>query len=359
MKVLVAAWVGSTNLGDELVFAGLRRQLAALGAEVGVISVSPEATAGVYGVEAVGHRDVAAQARALREADALVLGGGGLVQDHTSVWNLPYHLSRVWGARLAGRPVGVVGIGAGPLVGRLGRPLARASLASVVVCTARDAVSAELLQSLGVGPVRVAADLALSLPVPEVSVEDRLVVALRPWTGRRGILPAGMGRTGRSVDDWFVPEMARALDQAAGASGLEVRFVAFQADRDGTVHERVAEAMSTTATTVCPGVDEVVDEVARGRVVVAMRYHALVAAVLGARPAVALGYDLKVASLAADAGAEVLSLPWSRSVVADLPGAVMEATRGDGRGVAEARERLKVREQANGAALEHLLAHDR
>lgn len=351
----MAAWVGSTNLGDELAFAGLRHHLVEVGASVTVVSVSPEQTRVTHGVEAVGARDLGGMARAVGDADALVLGGGGLLQDHTSVWNLPYHLHRVWAAQLVRTPVGVIGIGAGPLTGRLGRHLVRASLGRAAVCTGRDTASAELLAGLGVPGVTVAADLAFALPVPEVAVEDSLVVALRPWTGRRGVLPAGRGGAGRTVPDWFVPEMAQALDQASRRTGLGARFVALQADRDGPLHDRIAEAMTTTATVVRPTVADVVDEVARGRVVVGMRYHAVLAAVLGGRSAVALAYDTKVTSLAADVGPGVIGLPWSRSALTGLPGAVVEAAASDGAMVADARARLRLRERANRSALERLM----
>ena len=356
MKVLVAAWVGSTNLGDELVFAALARQLAGLGAEVTAISIDPAATRAIHGVGAVDHRNLAALVLAARRADLVVFGGGGLVQDQTSRFNTPYHLSRLLAARAVRTPVAVVGVGAGPLETRLARSLTRLALAPAPAVTTRDEASAGVLRGLGLGPVTVAADLALSLPVPEVATADELVVALRPWRGRRRALPVAAG--GQQAPPWFVAGMASALDVVAEATGLGVRVVALQADRDGPVHDQVAERVRTSATTSCPGVEEVVAEVARGRVVVAMRYHALVAAVLGARPSVALGYSPKVDALAADVGAGAVVLPWTPTGLAGLPGAVAKAVVSEARSgsaMAEARQRLRRREQANGDILDRLL----
>ena len=350
----MAAWVGSTNLGDELVFRGLRDQLSARGASVTAVSLAPDATRAAHGVDAVGHRALPGLARALRRADAVVFGGGGLVQDSTSAFNAPYHLSRVWAARAAGAPVGAIGVGVGPLVTRLGRAVTRASLAPVQTVTTRDDASGQLLRRLGVGPVEVAADLALSLPLPDVEPEDCLVVALRPWIGRRRSLPVSTGGRRQETPDWFVDGVAAALDAAAGASGLAVHFVAFQADRDGPLHDRVAERMRTPASTACPHVDSVVAEVARARLVVAVRYHALVAAMLAGRPAVGLGYSPKVTSLAADAGEGAIALPWSREALERLPAAV-ERAAGRGDAMVQARGRLRERERANGAALDRLL----
>ena len=51
-RVTVAGWVGSTNLGDELLFRVLRGLLADRGVVVGTPSVDPMGTAAVHDVEA-------------------------------------------------------------------------------------------------------------------------------------------------------------------------------------------------------------------------------------------------------------------------------------------------------------------
>src|SRR5690606_29444732 len=109
VRAAVAAWVGSANAGDELVHAGLRRHLADLGVE-----------------PVVGGRARLVAGAALGRVDALVLGGGGLLQDETSDLNLPSHLAPVLAARV---PAAGVGLGAGPLVTRAGRALVRRALA--------------------------------------------------------------------------------------------------------------------------------------------------------------------------------------------------------------------------------------
>src|SRR5213594_2982087 len=120
-SVLVAGWVGSTNLGDELVFSSLVRKLRARGIDVVAVSLATDATVRDHDVHAVGHLDAIALTRTLSRVDAVIVGGGGLLQDSTSPFNLPYHLARPVVARLRGRPVGAIGIGAGPLDGAVAR----------------------------------------------------------------------------------------------------------------------------------------------------------------------------------------------------------------------------------------------
>lgn len=351
-RVLVAAWVGSTNLGDELVFAGLRAKLADRGASVAVVSVDPAATARTHGVAAIDHRDVAGLVTAVGQADAVVLGGGGLLQDETSPLNLPYHLSRVTVARRRHTPFAAVGIGAGRLDTRLGRRLVRRGLRGAVALTVRDADSARLLDEVGVRGVHLAADLAVGLPVPAVAPADRIVVCLRPWSAGRKRLPAGW--RGDATPDRMVAAVSTALDESAEALGLPVRFVALQRDRDDALHRRVADRMRATTTVVAPGMDGVLGEIAASRFVVAMRYHGGIGAALAGRPCVLIGYSPKVDALADEFGAGGALLAWTPGDVAGLPKA-LETVSGHDDAVTAARERLRQRDRANGDALDRLL----
>ena len=340
MRVLVSGWIGSTNLGDELVFAGMRRLLG--DHRVAAISVDPQATRADHGVAAIDHRKPSQVAAATRSADLVVFGGGGLVQDETSPWNLPYHLSRPLLARLQGTPWVAIGIGVGRLGTALGRRLAT-TLRTAAAVTVRDEPSQRLLAELGVES-RLSADVAFNLgrrtprqpeTDPEVEVEGptdgspggHVVVSLRPWSGGTASasarwLPVGW-RPGGDEPSWFVPTVAAALDRTSTRTGLEVRFVALQTDRDAELHERVAAAMHTPAATVVPTRSSVLGELGSGEAVVAMRYHAGIGATLAGRPSVLVGYSPKVDALAAGLGAGAAHLAFDREQLATIDDAVV------------------------------------
>ncbi|HUF31684.1 MAG TPA: polysaccharide pyruvyl transferase family protein [Acidimicrobiales bacterium] len=365
-SALVAAWVGSTNLGDELVYAALAAKLAARGVAVTAVSTDPAATVATHGGAAVGQWDLRGLARATGAATGVILGGGGLLQDQTSAFNLPLHLSRTWLARARRTPVAGVGLGAGGLVTRLGRALVRRSMGAAVAVSCRDDASADLLASLGLPRPLVAADLALSLPRPAVEVQDRLVACLRPWTATRSRLPValrsggsgggsgGGGSGGGLAPAWFLDAMATGLDEAAEQTGLAVHLVALQADRDDAVHRAVADRMRTPVTTATPTVATVVDEIATARVVVAMRYHAGIAAALAGRPSVLVGYSAKVPALAADLGEGAVGLDWDARALEGLAAAV-GSILGQDAAMVEACEALRVRERGNDQVLDRLL----
>ena len=141
-QATVAGWIGSANLGDELVFSVLRGLLADRGVAVSAPSLNPAETAATHDVEAFGHLDPLALRRHLRAGDAMVFGGGGLLQDETGIWNLPYHLHRVRAANRAGTPWAGIGLGAGGLTTRLGRSQVRRALHGHTAIAVRDDASA-------------------------------------------------------------------------------------------------------------------------------------------------------------------------------------------------------------------------
>jgi polysaccharide pyruvyl transferase WcaK-like protein len=328
MRIAVAAWIGSPNAGDELVHAGLRRHLDALG-----IDGAPAGRLRTPG------------------ADGLVLGGGGLLQDETSSFNLPYHLAPVLTARV---PVAGVGLGAGPLTTRAGRALTRLALARAVAVSVRDRASADLLEAVGLDRPVVAADLALNLPRPQVEVDDVVAVSLRPWGGGRHRLPVAVRRSAATVDPRHVERAAAALDAVAERTGLGLRLVALDPPKDAPLLRAVADRIDASVEVVEPAPLDVPAVIARGRAVVAMRYHAGIAAALGGRPVVLLGYSPKVGGLGTDLDAR--TLPWDLADPSLLPAAVVDALARPHDELEERVAALQRREAANRDVLERLVS---
>ncbi|HEX6254746.1 MAG TPA: polysaccharide pyruvyl transferase family protein [Euzebyales bacterium] len=352
MRVTVAAWIGSANAGDELIFAALRAKLVARGARVTAITAHARDADG--GVPAVGHLDAAAVWRAVAGGDALVFGGGGLLQDQTSSFNLPLHLSRLWIAGLTRTPHAVVGVGAGPLQTRIGRGQVRRALRGATAVTVRDRPSARTLRRAGVRGVRVTADLAVSLPSPQVAPADAITACLRPWRGGRNCLPVATRAARDVTPEAMVDRLARGLDAAAGALGLPVRLVAMQRGWDDLLHARVARRLRAPVTLLSPPPERVVAEIAATRVVVAMRYHAAVAAILAGRPAALIGYAPKVAAIGAEMGPAARMVGWTPEALDGLADAVL-AVAGRDHDLPAVLSDLRARERGNDTVLDDLL----
>ena len=359
-RIAVAGWFGSDNLGDELILRALTRALRVRGAEPVAVSIDPGGTGRDHGVEALRHRspaDSPALARSLRKADGLIVAGG-IVQAETSGWNLPFHASRLLAARPTGGRSAAVGLGVGQVSGRLGPALARAALGRLGAIVVRDHDSARRLARWGLPNVAVGADPALSLDAPLPSApDDTMAVILRPpnrrGPGTAGAKARGWDRPGPRQRQW-IDEMARSLDAAADATGLAVRLLAFQPSRDAAVHRAVADRLRAPAELVVGSLDSVLAEVARSRLVVTMRYHGAVAALLGDRPAVLVDYSPKMSALASEGGGWAPLIDPDGLDPAGVAAAVADASADPGRAAA-ARAGLTARLSVNDAALDRLL----
>lgn len=359
-RIAVAGWFGSDNLGDEMILRSLALGLQARGAEPVAVSIDPDGTGRDHGIEALRHRSPAhslALARSLRDTDGLIVAGG-IVQAETSPWNLPFHASRLLAARSTGERSAAVGLGAGRVRGRFGPALARTALGKLGAIVVRDHDSARLLARWGLPDAAVGADPALSLDAPPPSAPgDTMAVILRP-PNRRGPGTAGAkarswGRPGPDRHRW-IDQVARSLDAAASAAGLGVRMIAFQPSRDGPLHRAVAERLQTSAELVAPALDSVLAEVARSRLVVTMRYHGAVAALIGDRPAVVIDYSPKMSALASEGDGWAPLIGSGGHEPARLAAAAVEALAHPGR-VEAARAELTARLAANDAAMDRLL----
>ena len=392
LRIALAGWYGSDNLGDEMILSCMAAALRARGVEPVAVSIDPERTAAVHGVEAMAHRsplDSAALRRSLCSAHAMVLSGG-VVQSETSPWNMWFHMSRLRAYRRSvpapstHRPraaVAAIGLGAGHVRGAGSRRMAVAEMRRACNVVTRDADSARRLRDWGVPDVAIGADPVLAgdaalvssraaaarppHPRPEKPAgstgsrsdsTDTICVILRP-PNRRGIRTAA-AKARTSWQPWM-GQLARSLDALAERSGMTLRLLPFQPSQDTPMLAALRKRLRTDAELVTLNIDNVLAEVARSRFVVTMRYHGAIAALLNDQAAVALDYSPKMKSLAAEGGGwaslvDLAPLDAGRFEPRTLIDAADEAQDKSHR-TAEARGLLRARLKVNDAALDDLL----
>lgn len=299
-SVVIAGWFGSDNLGDELILRALTRRLRARGVQPVAISIDMDSTERIHRIGAIHHRspfDTRRLERSMRGMDALVVTGG-LIQTETSIWNVPFHATRMRSARLI--PGCAVGLGVGRVASPIAVAIARRALSRLAPIVVRDHDSADRLLGWGLDDVRVGSDAVIGEQVDPVDPEDSICVILRP-PNRQGIGTAA-SKASAPPSASRSAALAEALGAISDATGLSIRMVAFQESRDTAVHRAVADHLGSRAELYAPGLENVLAEVGRSRLVVTMRYHGAVAALLHGRPAVLLDYSPKMASLAAEGG---------------------------------------------------------
>ena len=296
MRVALSGYYGFGNHGDEALLAGLVAGLRVRDHEPLVLSADPEATRALHGVEA--RSRTRGLPTALLSVDAVVSGGGGLLQDVTSGRSLVYYLATVRLARILGKRTIVYGQSVGPLSPR-GRTWVRYALAGVPV-SVRDAPSERLLAELGIASARTA-DAALLAPAaaPSHGAESG---------GRdpdaRASFPSYAGPSSASAPEPTVlvpragyPAHTAALSSVAvrlRADGAPVRVVAFHPGPDASEARAIQDAAAGASVHVPSTWWEARQLVATARAVASTRLHALIFAAGAGVPHAGLVYDPKV-----------------------------------------------------------------
>lgn len=354
-RVMVAAWVGAGNLGDELILSATLRLLRERGCEPLVASLSPDRTAVMHDVDSVGHLDMPSLTRALRATDLLVFGGGGLVQDRTSPWSPIYQSMRPLLARLSHVPIAGLGLGAEPLRWWSSRWSYRRALGSALVLAARDDASASILKGLGLPGVERTADLALTLPPPRQKPSDRIVVCVRSQPQPRALLPGWWSDSGEASPP-LQSALSGALRQLSSEAGLPMTFVALEPRRDLPLARRLASTCGSRSEVFVPESPlATLQAFAASRLVVSTRFHGGIAAAISGRPTVLISYAPKLWSLGRDLGDRGAVTTNDAEGLASLPALAMGllGAKVDGPGAPSG---LLERARQNGALLDRALA---
>lgn len=286
-RAAILGYYGFGNLGDELLLEACLKMFGrcGLGREsVIVLSNNPDETSRVFGVDSVNRWRLREVVSALRNSETLLLGGGGIFQDTTSVKSCVWYWGLVRLARFFGLKVWALGQSVGPLKSRVSRVLAGNALKACRVLHVRGENSRGVAESLGCRNVIVGSDLVMTLKAQASRGEGKYVlVNLRPCENLsdyvRIIAPHLQGKNviGAALSD----------EDTDALSALNLQGVV----RVKTFRE---------ASELWAGASEAVG----------MRLHFGVLSRIFATPLVMMPYDVKVKEFAAQSGVPCITDEW-------------------------------------------------
>jgi polysaccharide pyruvyl transferase CsaB len=300
MRVLLSGYYGFRNLGDEALLEVIVRRVRARfpSTSIEVLSATPRATAKSLQVEATPRWQWRSVRDAVARADVVLSGGGGLLQNATSLRSLLYYAAILREAIRAKRKTMIFAQSIGPL-DWWGRLIVRSFCRGLNRATVRDERSRELLQSLVPdAQVERTADPVFLYDLPDAAV-DLSAEGLGPESGRYAIVSV---RKISGLRDG-VRSIARAVDRLAQTHGVRVAFLPIGGVPDADVSTELIR-LCASAPVLLPECDLVkAAAILRGAyVVIGMRLHALILAARFAVPYLAIPYDPKVAALSEDVG---------------------------------------------------------
>lgn len=297
MRVLLSGYYGFGNLGDEALLEVIVRRIGARfpSVRLDVLSATPDQTSRRFGVEATQRWEMRAVRAAIAKADAVLSGGGGLLQSATSVRSLLYYAGILREGARGGRKTMIFAQSIGPL-DRIGAMLVRRLCRGVDRATVRDERSRALLASL----------------LPHLPVERTAdpVFLYEPGAGvdlvREGLGPESQPYAIVSVRESpalaaSLTTIARVVDRLASHHGIRVAFLPLGGARDAAAATSVIRVCSTAPMLLPePTLESAAAILGGARLVIGMRLHALILAARSLVPFVAIPYDPKVDALLED-----------------------------------------------------------
>ena len=295
-SVVMSGYYGFGNAGDEAILQSVysNTREASADIDITVLSSDPEGTKTRYGCNAVGRFNVLRVLQTLRSCDALVSGGGSLLQDFTSTRSLLYYLFIIRMAKWMGKKVMIYANGIGPVRKVSNRRRVRRVIDRADIITLRDPASAEELRSMGVArdDIRVTADPVFTMHA--ISREDAqcfldkcgatsgrfITVSIRDWPG--------MGH--------FFESIAAICDSVYETTGHIALFIPMQADKDMEASRKVLGMMKRPSFIIEERLtgEELMGVIGASDAMIAMRLHALIFAARMNVPFAGLVYDPKV-----------------------------------------------------------------
>ncbi len=149
--VVLCGYYGAGNLGDDAMLSAAIMQLAKenAGRSICVISRNKKESKRYQNIKIVPRNSLFAVRRAIRSADRLVLGGGSILQDKSSLRSLIYYASLIKYAHKKGVRVELLSNGLGPLRRRTSRRIVSKALSRADRISMRDTEALTLAKELG------------------------------------------------------------------------------------------------------------------------------------------------------------------------------------------------------------------
>ncbi len=307
IQAVLCGYYGKGNGGDEALLVSMLEMLPPTVKPL-VLSADPQATSKNYGVKSADRMNSKSVIRALRESQILILGGGSLIQDATSIRNSIYYGGLMGLARQFGLPTIAIAQGIGPINQPLTRWIAKRAFGNCAAISVRDPASAALLQEWGISAI-MAPDPVWSLaatPVPEIASIPSPKIAVT-------------FRSHPQLTNDRLEILTKALVNLQVATGAHILLVPFQPTTDLDIAHQIqaeltdnSQVITLTNSKQLKGLFQGVD------LAIGMRYHSLIMAAAEGCKCWAISYDPKVSKLMTEIdtpGWELTDIPTDANII--------------------------------------------
>ncbi len=286
-KILLAGYYGFGNLGDEAILEMTLKQIIDITdrENIVVLSGNKEITSKKYNISTIDRYNVLSIINKLRNADALVFGGGSLLQDITSKRSIYYYLFLIRLAKLMNNKIIMLSQGIGPIINENSKKAVSNTLKLVDYITVRDRHSMDLLKEMGLDDSKVFLSID---PVINLREGENFV---NKTTGRKKVC--------FSLRNWKNTDVSNKISMVAKKlieNNIECYFIPFYYNEDLELIDQVEKNLGDKAVYYKEHIttNEAFDIIKGMDVLVGVRLHSLIFAAAANVPFVAVSYDHKV-----------------------------------------------------------------
>jgi len=284
--ILLSGYFGFGNCGDELIYLIEKEKFAQSGFSIYALSENPNKH------YEFNRKNLFEIFRAVRASDIVVSGGGGLIQDKTSLNSLFYYLFILFVAQLFRKKTACFAQGIGPMRTKVGMFLTGKILNKANFISVRDDFSVQELRKCNVRKkIYKTADLVFLLGEErEMKLPFERFILFAP------------GKALKTPDLEILVSMGKYMEEK---TGLPLVITLLYPARDGGLCSALSQKLNVPLV-VPPSPLHYAYLVKKSEFVVGMRYHSILLSSLKNRAFTALVYDPKVKALADEFGVKVV-----------------------------------------------------
>ncbi|GAA0240352.1 polysaccharide pyruvyl transferase CsaB [Haladaptatus pallidirubidus] len=308
-KFVITGFYGAGNTGDEAILQSIINILRANhdNCEITALTYRPEETANKYGVNTIWRPNIGRESLnidwksmivAVNDADAVIVGGGGLFQDNHSFLTVPRYLQTAFLAQMLNTPTIIFSIGAGPIKSRIVKKQIESVVGRSNNITTRDEYSKQVLQDAGVkSAIEISADPVFSLEKDESGhqIIDEIIDSDQSQC-------LGVSLRDYELEDDDKAEIASFLDTLS--PDHEIVFIPFGEGGGGEATDyEVSKQVNSMMESDAHVIDEIYDPtvimgmIDRMDFVIGMRLHSVIMAAAANKLVLGISYKPKVESV--------------------------------------------------------------
>lgn len=312
MKVGIWGYYGFDNLGDDLILDVLIDWLLEIGNRIEPYTfIKKESSEEVLQKHNISNQENRSVRNALKfallEADAFVIGGGGIFPAWTYTRLLFYNaIALIMKARQ--KPCVCIGVGVEEknLVKKVNRIFLSALVSNASVFTIRELA---LRNDQAIKPLKCEKEI---IPTADI-VFSHKTVPTQKQRNRFNIFLADVFDIFRDLDqEKFNAEIAKIINGII-AKGYEVYLIPFTNKKDQRFNEQILKSVHSShchSVTYSKNIDEMMEEIGKARFALCMRFHGIVTSALYNIPVCSISYGDKSTKLMERLGIKDFDIPF-------------------------------------------------